>query len=97
MTYEIHDREGDRLRLTLDEEDSILTVLEKGRAASVYLSREDARLLRDHLDEFLGGDRKASPETLDEAKALLVGAAKDLLRKAAPVDGDLVVFLEPSS
>jgi hypothetical protein len=96
----ITDRDGDTLSLyTSDGDEPVLTVRSGDEIAAVYLSRDDARTLRDHLDEFLGESRKASPATMDEARALLIQVGKDLIRKGAPVDleGDCVVFLEPSS
>ena len=98
MTTEITDRDGDTLRLLLDGAEPMLTIRSEGTILSVYVSSDDARTLRDHLDEFLGKSRKASAETLDEARALLIQVGKDLIRKGAPEipNGDVVVFLEPS-
>jgi hypothetical protein len=100
MTYEFTDREGDRLTLGESVGDQILTVhATSGEIASVYLEPDDARTLRDHLDELLGEERKASPATLEDAQALLIQVGKDLIRKGAPhlpPSGDLVVFMEPS-
>lgn len=98
----ITDREGDRLTLGESAGDQILTVhATSGEIASVYLEPDDARLLRDHLDELLGESRKATagPGDLDDARALLIQVGKDLIRKGAPAlppGGDVVVFLEPS-
>jgi len=100
MTYEFTDRVGDVLTLTSEGDgEAVLTVREKGTPGSVYLTPDDARSLRDHLDEFLGEERKASDATLDDARALLIQVGKDLIRKGAPQipeGGDVVVFLEPT-
>jgi hypothetical protein len=102
MTYEFTDREGDTLSLHPGDDEgtsATLTIREKGSVATVYVTEDDARALRAALDEFLGEERKASPETLEDAQALLIQVGKDLIRKGAPhlpASGDLVVFMEPS-
>jgi integrase len=100
-TFEFADRAGDTLSLQPGDEtlDATLTIREGSSVATVYVHPDDARALRDHLDEFLGEERKTSGASLDEAHALLIQVGKDLIRKGAPQlpeGGDVVVFLEPS-
>lgn len=90
------DPDGDAILIERNDEPEFLAYV-RTPALGVNLTEAHAREIRDYLTRLLGEERKASPETLDDARALLLEAGKSLIRKAGPVDGgDLIVFMEPS-